>query len=186
MQENRSGWWLATFAAAAAGVCFVLAAYGATGQFRPAGAGSAPVAGSAAATAGATGGGNAFAPAPKPVGAVAAGTCLALTVDSPGNIAQVGCDQAHQLEVVASVDLDPSVTVYPTAAEWRQIATTCTTVAEQYVGRPLVSDQAPRLVSDVLRIDPTNWTSGQRSTPCVVAEVDAAGKLVTRTARLRP
>src|SRR4051812_6634262 len=108
MRLRVDGWWLATLASVAAGVCFAVALWGATGHFDRYAHPAARTGDRAPAVS---------VPAPEPATTTTAptaatgypdGACLGVGV--PGRpadeLAEVSCDQAHIFEVTSTVHLD--------------------------------------------------------------------------------
>ncbi len=110
------------------------------------------------------------------------GTCL--VVDAEGRLdAAVPCGQAHQLEVSGTVDVTAEATTMPAdRVAWRDlVADDCRKVTAAYLGRD------PRPTEGVFwsMLTTESWDAGRRELECVVAELDANGAPVTRTAPLR-
>ncbi|MCC6436094.1 MAG: septum formation family protein [Acidimicrobiales bacterium] len=96
----------------------------------------------------------------------------------------VGCDEAHELEVLGALDLTGSFEHYPADDEWAGAAAQCLPALTERFGVDPVAPNGNALVPSVVRIPIESWLVGRRSTACAVGELDAAGALVERITAL--
>lgn len=96
----------------------------------------------------------------------------------------VGCDEAHELEVLSPLDLTGGFEHYPADAEWAAAAAQCLPALTERFGVDPVAPSGNALVPAVVRIPIESWLVGRRSTACAVGELDAAGALVERATAL--
>lgn len=117
--------------------------------------------------------------------APAVGTCLRWDPLLDAVAVAVPCGQAHQLEVVGTLDLAERFEHYPSAEQWGELDRACVAPVAQRYGEQLRAPSGNPLESVAVRIPVTSWLAGRRSGACAVAELDLrSGRPVTSTSTL--